>query len=193
MYAVCVGRIYDEIIKHLSETKPTGKGGCQKPKSATNPYPKEVPSESRTCSRRGKPEPHRQLSDDPEQSPVGRTLPGTPRRKQAAVRPFVGVVTVVGPGYHRALESQRQALCEPFTGQCREVAALPAGEGCRIVRRPGTLRLAGAGPGTAKRKGPAVLPQSAPAQGTQRTVTTRRRIRPDLSEKHTGSWLICRH
>ena len=40
MYAVCVGRIYDEIIKHFLRTKTTGKEGCQKPKSATNPYPR---------------------------------------------------------------------------------------------------------------------------------------------------------
>lgn len=78
-------------------------------------------------------------------------------------------------------------LCEPLAGQCREAAALPAGESRRIVRRSGTLRLAGAGAGTAKRKGTAVLSQSAPAQGTQRAVTTRRKIRPDLSEKRTGS------
>ena len=56
--------------------------------------------------------------DDPVQPSVGRTLPGTSRRKQAAVRPFAGAAAAVGPGYHRALESQRQALCEPFTGQC---------------------------------------------------------------------------
>lgn len=35
MYAVCVGRIYDEIIKHFPRAKTTEKGGCQKPKSAT--------------------------------------------------------------------------------------------------------------------------------------------------------------
>ena len=57
----------------------------------------------------------------------------------------------------------------------------------RIVCRSGTLRFAGTGAGTVKRKGPAILPQSAPAQGTQRTVTTRWKIRPDLSEKRTGS------
>ena len=55
------------------------------------------------------------------------------------------------------------------------------------LRRSGTLWFAGAGAGTVNRKGPAVLPQSAPAQGTQRAVTTRREIRPDLSEKRTGS------
>ena len=48
-------------------------------------------------------------------------------------------------------------------------------------------RFAGAGAGTVKRKGPAILPQSAPAQGTQRAVTTCRKSRPDLSEKRTGS------
>lgn len=32
MYAVCVGRIYDEMIKHFLGTKTTGKEGCQKPK-----------------------------------------------------------------------------------------------------------------------------------------------------------------
>lgn len=37
LYAVCVGKIYDEIIKHFLETKTTGKEGCQKPKPATNP------------------------------------------------------------------------------------------------------------------------------------------------------------
>jgi len=36
LYAVCVGKIYDEIIKHFLETKTTGKEGCQKPKPATN-------------------------------------------------------------------------------------------------------------------------------------------------------------
>ena len=37
LYAVCVGKIYDKIIKHFLETKTTGKEGCQKPKPATNP------------------------------------------------------------------------------------------------------------------------------------------------------------
>ena len=117
----------------------------------------------------------------------GRTLPGTSRRKQAAVRPFAGAAAVISPGYHRALESRRQALCEPFTGQCRTAAALPTGKSGRIVCRTGTLRFAGAGAKAVKREGTAVLSQSAPAQGTQRAVTTRRKIRPDLSEKRTGS------
>ena len=127
------------------------------------------------------------FSDDPVQPSVGATLPGTSRRKQAAVRPFVGAAAAVGPGYHRALEGRRQALCEPLAGQCRTAAALPAGESRRIICRSGTLRFTGAGAGTAKRKGPAVLPQSASAQGTQRAVTTRRNSRPNLSEKRTGS------
>ena len=55
------------------------------------------------------------------------TLPGTSRRKQAAVWPFAGAAAAVGPGYHRALESRRQALCEPLAGQCGAIAALPAG------------------------------------------------------------------
>ena len=86
-----------------------------------------------------------------------------------------------------AQESQRQALCEPLAGQCGAIAALPAGESRRLVCLSGTLRFAGTGAGTVKRKGAAVLPQPAPAQGTQRAVTTRREIRPDLSEKRTGS------
>jgi len=86
-------------------------------------------------------------------------------------------------GYHRALEGRRQALCEPLAGQCRTAAALPAGESSRIICRSGTLRFAGVGAKAVKREGTAVLSQSAPAQGTQRAVTTRRKIRPDLSEK----------
>lgn len=69
----------------------------------------------------------------------------------------------------------------------RTAAALPAGESRRIICRSGTLRFAGVGARAVKREGTAVLSQSAPAQGTQRAVTTRRKIRPDLSEKRTGS------
>lgn len=80
---------------------------------------------------------------------------------------LLGLLRVVGPGYHRALESRRQALCEPFTGQCRETAALPAGKSRRIVCRSGTLRFAGARAGTVKRKGTAVLHEFAAPKGAE--------------------------
>ena len=70
---------------------------------------------------------------------------------------------------------------------CVSLSRASAGRLLHCQREKAAGLFAGAGAGTAKRKGPAVLPQSAPAQGTQRAVTTRRNFRSDLSEKWTGS------
>ena len=80
---------------------------------------------------------------------------------------LLGLLRLSAPGYHRALESQRQALCEPLTGQCGAIAALPTGKSRRIVCCPGTLRFAGARAGTVKRKGTAVLHEFAAPKGAE--------------------------
>ncbi len=61
--------------------------------------------------RRGKPEPHRQLSDDPVQPSLGRTFPGTSPAKASCCTAICWGCCGYQPGYHRALESRRQALC----------------------------------------------------------------------------------
>ena len=80
---------------------------------------------------------------------------------------LLGLAAAVGPGYHRALESRTQALCQPLAGQRGTDAALPPGEGSRAVCRAGSLRIVAAGAGAAKRQGTAVLHEFAPPQGAE--------------------------